>query len=69
MDAFSDLSVLLSIILGRLPTGANLAFHFFLLGVCGLAVTVRRPRLHETLAVVNAVAVIVYIAALFSRLR
>jgi hypothetical protein len=54
---------------GRLPVGGNLAFHIFLLAVCALAITVRSPRLHQALAVVNAGAILVYIGALFSRLR
>jgi hypothetical protein len=54
---------------GQLPVGANLAFHLFLLAGCALAILVRRPRFHEGLAVANAAAIAVYIAALFSRLR
>lgn len=54
---------------GRLPIGGNLAFHIFLLAVCAVAIFVRSPRLHQALAVVNAGAVMVYIGALFSRLR
>ena len=40
-----------------------------IVGVCALAIAMRRPRVHEALAVVNAVAVIVYIGALFAQLR
>jgi hypothetical protein len=54
---------------GRLPTGWNLVFHLFLLVVCALAIAIRSPRLHQALAVINASAVLVYIGALFSRLR
>jgi hypothetical protein len=54
---------------GRPPVGANLAFHLFLLAGSGLALVSRRPRVHEGLAIANAVGVAGYIALLFSRLR
>jgi hypothetical protein len=54
---------------GRLPERWNLVFHLFLLAGSVVAVAVRRRWYHEALAVVNTVAVVVYITALFSRLR
>ena len=85
MDAFSFLSVLLSIILGlgitqllaaaerliraharpHLPAAAPGAR----IRMCVVATVVRQRRVLEILAVTNAVAVIVYIAALFAQLR
>jgi hypothetical protein len=54
---------------GRLPEPANLAFHAFLLAASLSAIVVRRPRYHETLAVVSCVAMAVYIVRLFWRLN
>lgn len=54
---------------GRLPQGANLIFHVFLAIVCmsGMAITSR--RFQEVLALLSALAIGVYIAALFAMLR
>jgi len=53
---------------GRLPKPTNLVFHVFLLVTGASAIVVRRPRYHQALTVVAAVAMTVYIALLFWRL-
>lgn len=63
-------SILKDLVLGgRLPRPENLAFHVFLILMCIAAIVIRRPRFHEGLAVVGAVSIGVYIAALFARLQ
>lgn len=57
------------VISGRLPLGINLAFHGFFGAVSVTGLLVRRPRYHEALAVVSAVAFVAYIALLFARLQ
>jgi hypothetical protein len=54
---------------GRLPQGENLAFHVVLAAVCVVGIVVRRPRVHEFLAIFSAFVVGVYIAVLFARLQ
>lgn len=53
---------------GRLPEPANLGFHIIFLTLCLLAILIRRPRLHEALAIVMAALFASYIALLFARL-
>lgn len=53
---------------GRLPEPANLGFHIVFLALCALAILVRRPRLHETLAGLMALLFLAYVALLFARL-
>ena len=63
-------SILKDLVLaGRLPRPENLAFHIFLIIMCIAAIVIRRPRFHEGLAVLGAVSITVYIAALFARLQ
>lgn len=54
---------------GHAPLGINLAFHVVLAMVCVGGLVVRRPRIHQALAVSSAVAIVAYIAILFARLR
>jgi hypothetical protein len=64
------LSILKDLLLGgRLPLGANLAFHLLFGVVCVVGLLVRRPRAHELLAVSSAVAIVAYISLLFARLH
>ena len=53
---------------GRLPGGANLAFHLVFATVSAAAILIRRPRFHEILAPAMALLVTAYIALLFARL-
>jgi hypothetical protein len=53
----------------RLPEPANLAFHIFLLVVCGSAIAIRRPWYHRLVATVSAAGVVLYITILFSQLK
>lgn len=63
-------SVLKDVVLsGQFPLGLNLAFHLFFGAVSVTGLLARRPRYHEVLAVVSAVALVAYIALLFARLQ
>ena len=63
-------SVVKDIVLsGRFPLGLNLAFHGFFGAVSLAGLATRRPRYHEVLAIVSAVALVSYIALLFARLQ
>ena len=53
----------------RLPQGFNLVFHIYFLVLSATGILIRRPRYHEVLAIVAAVSVAVYIAALFATLH
>lgn len=53
---------------GRLPEPVNLAFHAVFAALALLAALVRRPRLHEGLAVVMSLLFVTYIALLFAQL-
>lgn len=53
---------------GRLPEPANLAFHGLFLTLALTAMLVKRPRLHEVLAGLMALFIVIYIALLFARL-
>ena len=53
---------------GRLLEPVNLAFHGIFAGLALAAAWIRRPRLHEALAVVMSVLFVTYIALLFARL-
>jgi hypothetical protein len=46
----------------------NLTFHLVLAAVCVAGLVLRRPRAHEALALLSAVAIVAYIAILFARL-
>lgn len=62
-------SVLREVMLeGRLPEPANLAFHLVFLTLCAMAIFIRRPRLHETLAGLMAILFLAYVGLLFARL-
>ncbi|MEO8881741.1 MAG: hypothetical protein ABI446_15215 [Gemmatimonadaceae bacterium] len=54
---------------GRLPLGANLAFHIFLIVACVSGIAIKSRRFHEVLALLIAMAIGSYIAALFATLR
>lgn len=70
MDAFSYLSVLLSIVLGgQLPTTTNLAFHGLFAAGCVSGMLIPRRRYQEVLGIAFAVALLVYIGVLFARLH
>lgn len=71
MDAFSYLSVLLSVVLGgQLPTTTNLAFHgLFAAGCVSGMMLISRRRYQEGLGIAFAVALLVYIGVLFARLH
>lgn len=70
MDAFSYLSVLLSIVLGgQLPTTTNLAFHGLFAAGCVSGMLIPRRRYQEGLGIAFAVALLVYIGVLFARLH
>jgi len=52
-----------------LPHGANLAFHLFLIALCGLGFAVLRDWAQRFTALVGAAVFLVYIALLFNRLQ
>ncbi len=53
---------------GRLPELANLLFHAVFAAMALLAMLIRRPRLHEALAVLMSLLFASYIGLLFARL-
>jgi hypothetical protein len=57
------------VINGHLPETENLVFHGLMAAVCVAAIVARGRRVQATLSIVGAVAVAVYIGALFMRLR
>ena len=56
------------IIDGHLPMSENLLFHALFIATGAIAIASRKTWLHETLAIVVAVLITLYIALLFSRL-
>jgi hypothetical protein len=54
---------------GHLPEAANLVFHGLLAAVCVTAIVARSRRVQAVLSIVGAVAVALYIGALFMRLH
>ena len=52
----------------QLPEATNLAFHAVFAGVSIAALAIRRPRVHEAIAIAMVAFVIAYIAILFARL-
>ena len=54
---------------GHLPDTANLAFHLLLGGLTALAALWANERFHKANAILTAVALTIYIVALFARLR
>jgi hypothetical protein len=63
-------SVMKDVILdGRLPTRTNLGFHLVLAAGCVIGLLATRRRYQEVLGVGFAVAIVVYIGALFTRLH
>ena len=53
---------------GVLPERTNLIFHLVFIGLSLTAVLVKKPRLHEALALIMAMLFALYIALLFARL-
>ena len=53
---------------GRLPEPLNLLFHGIFLLLAAIAAAIRRPRIHETFALLMVAVFAAYVALLFARL-
>jgi hypothetical protein len=64
------ISVIKDVVLGgRLPDRTNLAFHVLFAAGCVTGIVVRRRRYQEIVGIGLAVAIVAYVALLFTRLR